>query len=124
MKTFKTFAFLMVAAWVAVSATAKTGVDDRSMNEVGYQKAATAPDRSVEGKTASYAAAKKAKVQSPQTVTKAKASIVKSTKKAPAKKKATAKKAVVKTPAKKAVVKAPAKKAVVKAPAKKVEQAR
>ncbi len=124
MKTFKTFAFLMVAAWVAVSATAKTGVDDRSMNEVGYQKAATAPDRSVEGKTASYAAAKKAKVQSPQTVTKAKASNVKSTKKAPAKKKATAKKAVVKTPAKKAVVKAPAKKAVVKAPAKKVEQAR
>ena len=124
MKTFKTFAFLMVAAWVAVSATAKTGVDDRSMNEVGYQKAATAPDRSVEGKTASYAAAKKAKVQSPQTVTKAKASIVKSTKKAPAKKKSTAKKAVVKTPAKKAVVKAPAKKAVVKAPAKKVEQAR
>ena len=117
MKTFKTFAFLMVAAWVAVSATAKTGVDDRSMNEVGYQKAATAPDRSVEGKTASYAAAKKAKVQSPQTVTKAKASNIKSTKKAPAKKKATAKK-------KTAVKKTTAKKAVVKAPAKKVEQAR
>ncbi len=117
MKTFKTFAFLMVAAWVAVSATAKTGVDDRSLNEAGYQKAAAAPDKGDYRPTAGYAATKNAKVQPAQTVKKAKASNVKPTKKVATKKKAPAKKKTV-------VRKTTAKKAVAKTPAKKVEQAR
>lgn len=114
MKTFKTFACFMVAAWVAVSATAKTSVDDRSLNGTSYQKAAAAPSKSAKGQTVSYTAAPKTKAQPAKTVKKAKAGNVKSTKKATAKKKTPAKKktAVKKTTAKKAVSKAPAKKAV------------
>lgn len=39
MKSFKTFALVMVAAWVAVSASAKTGADGRSLDEARYQQA-------------------------------------------------------------------------------------
>lgn len=126
MKTFKKIAFVMAAACVAVSTTAKTNVNDRSLNEAGYQKAVAAPDRSAEGQAASYTAAKKAKVQPAQTVKNAKAGSTKSKKKCTAKKKATAKKkvAVKKTTAKKTVAKTPVKKAVAKTPVKPVEQAR
>lgn len=107
MKTFKTFAFVMVAAWVAASAYAKTGADDRSLGEAAYQQAA-APNKSTSGHTANYSAAKKAKAHSTQAKKKSAASCPDGKKKCTGKKKATVKKAT----AKKAVAKAPAKKAV------------
>ncbi len=105
MRTFKKIAFVMVAAWVAASATAKTSVGDRSLTEAGFQKAAAAPDRGAAGQAASYTAAKKEKVQAAQAVKNTKTCTSATKKKAAAKKEVAAKKASVK----KAVANAPVK---------------